>query len=80
MGPGHLGDHPQLRELSSQSLAPAPSAHWCSGLGLPDRRLTLHIHPFVGSGNGRFGSYQRIMEPITATPAEIIYQPRVPFA
>ena len=46
-------------------------------LGLPDRRLTLYIHPMMGSGDGRFGSYQRIKEPITVTPAEIIYQRRV---
>ena len=31
----------------------------------------------MGSGDGRFGSYQRIKEPITVTPAEIIYQRRV---
>jgi transposase InsO family protein len=31
----------------------------------------------MGSGDGRFGSYQRIKEPIAVTPAEIIYQRRV---
>ena len=37
----------------------------------------LHIHPIEGSGDGLCGSYQRDKEPITVTPAEIIYQRRV---
>jgi transposase InsO family protein len=39
--------------------------------------MRLHIHHEVGSGDGLFGSYQRDKEPITVTPAEIIYQRRI---
>jgi transposase InsO family protein len=39
--------------------------------------LRLHIHPLKGSGDGLCGSYQRAKEPITVTPAEIIYQRRI---
>jgi transposase InsO family protein len=39
--------------------------------------MRLHIHPEVGHGDGLCGSYQRAKEPITVTPAEIIYQRRV---
>ena len=44
---------------------------------LPVHGLRLHIHHEVGSGDGLFGSYQRDKEPITVTPAEIIYQRRI---
>jgi transposase InsO family protein len=37
----------------------------------------LHIHHEVEHGDGLCGSYQRAKEPITVTPAEIIYQRRV---
>jgi transposase InsO family protein len=37
----------------------------------------LHIHPFEGSGDGLCGSFHRPKEPITVTPAEIIYQRRL---
>jgi transposase InsO family protein len=37
----------------------------------------LHIHPFEGSGDGLCGFDQETKEPITVTPAEIIYQRRV---
>jgi len=39
--------------------------------------MRLHIHPLKGSGDGLCGSYQRAKEPITVTPAEIIYQRRL---
>jgi len=39
--------------------------------------MRLHIHPFEGSGDGLCGSFQRAKEPITVTPAEIIYQRRL---
>ena len=39
--------------------------------------MRLHIHPFEGSGDGLCGSFQRAKEPITVTPAEIIYQRRI---
>ena len=39
--------------------------------------MRLHIHHEVGSGDGLFVSDQRDREPITMTPAEIIYQRRV---
>ena len=39
--------------------------------------MRLHIHHEVGSGDGLCGSYQRDKEPITVTPAEIIYQRRI---
>ena len=39
--------------------------------------MRLHIHPFEGSGDGLCGSDQRAKEPITVTPAEIIYQRRI---
>ena len=38
--------------------------------------MRLHIHPFEGSGDGLCGSHHRAKEPITVTPAEIIYQRR----
>jgi hypothetical protein len=37
----------------------------------------LHIHPLEGSGDGLCGSHHRAKEPITVTPAEIIYQRRI---
>ncbi len=46
-------------------------------LVLPVHEMRLHIHHEVGSGDGLFGSYQRDKEPITVTPAEIIYQRRI---
>jgi transposase InsO family protein len=46
-------------------------------LGLPVREMRLHIHPFEGSGDGLCGSHYRAKEPITVTPAEIIYQRRI---
>src|SRR5664280_3040874 len=46
-------------------------------LALPVHGMRLHIHHEVGSGDGLFGSYQRDKEPITVTPAEIIYQRRI---
>jgi hypothetical protein len=46
-------------------------------LGLPVHELSLHIHPFEGSGDGLCGSFHRPKEPITVTPAEIIYQRRI---
>src|ERR1035437_2213710 len=46
-------------------------------LVLPVHGMRLHIHHEVGSGDGLFGSYQRDKEPITVTPAEIIYQRRI---
>jgi len=48
-----------------------------SALGLPDRGMRLHIHHEVGSGDGLCGSFHRAKEPITVTPAEIIYQRRI---
>ena len=39
--------------------------------------MRLHIHPFEGSGDGLCGSFHRPKEPITVTPAEIIYQRRI---
>jgi hypothetical protein len=39
--------------------------------------MRLHIHPFEGSGDGLCGSHYRAKEPITVTPAEIIYQRRL---
>jgi transposase InsO family protein len=39
--------------------------------------MRLHIHREVGHGDGLCGSYQRAKEPITVTPAEIIYQRRL---
>ncbi len=39
--------------------------------------MRLHIHPFEGSGDGLCGSHHRAKEPITVTPAEIIYQRRI---
>jgi transposase len=39
--------------------------------------MRLHIHPLEGSGDGLCGSYQSSKEPITVTPAEIIYQRRI---
>jgi transposase InsO family protein len=39
--------------------------------------MRLHIHPFEGSGDGLCGFDQETKEPITVTPAEIIYQRRV---
>jgi hypothetical protein len=39
--------------------------------------MRLHIHHEVGSGDGLFVSDQRDREPITMTPAEIIYQRRI---
>jgi transposase InsO family protein len=39
--------------------------------------MRLHIHPFEGSGDGLCGSKQETKEPITVTPAEIIYQRRL---
>ena len=46
-------------------------------LALPVHRMRLHIHHEVGSGDGLFVSDQRDREPITMTPAEIIYQRRI---
>jgi transposase InsO family protein len=46
-------------------------------LGLPVHEMRLHIHPFEGSGDGLCGSFHRPKEPITVTPAEIIYQRRI---
>jgi hypothetical protein len=46
-------------------------------LVLPVHELRLHIHPLEGSGDGLCGSDQRAKEPITVTPAEIIYQRRI---
>src|ERR1700722_11992633 len=46
-------------------------------LGLPGHEMRLHIHPFEGSGDGLCGSFHRAKEPITVTPAEIIYQRRI---
>src|SRR3984957_12481677 len=46
-------------------------------LGLPGHEMRLHIHPFEGSGDGLCGSFHRPKEPITVTPAEIIYQRRI---
>jgi transposase InsO family protein len=37
----------------------------------------LHIHPFEGSGDGLCGFEQETKEPITVTPAEIIYRRRL---
>jgi transposase InsO family protein len=37
----------------------------------------LHIHHQVESGDGLCGSFHRAKEPITVTPAEIIYQRRL---
>src|SRR5580692_2933336 len=39
--------------------------------------MRLHIHPEVGHGDGLCGSFQRAKEPITVTPAEIIYRRRL---
>jgi hypothetical protein len=39
--------------------------------------MRLHIHPEVGHGDGLCGSHHRAKEPITVTPAEIIYQRRL---
>jgi transposase InsO family protein len=39
--------------------------------------MRLHIHPFEGSGDGLCGFDQETKEPITVTPAEIIYQRRI---
>jgi transposase InsO family protein len=39
--------------------------------------MRLHIHPVEGSGDGLCGSFHRAKEPITVTPAEIIYQRRI---
>ena len=46
-------------------------------LGLPVHEMRLHIHPFEGSGDGLCGFDQETKEPITVTPAEIIYQRRI---
>jgi hypothetical protein len=46
-------------------------------LVLPDRRLRLHIHPIEGPGDGLCGFHYEAKEPITVTPAEIIYQRRL---
>jgi transposase InsO family protein len=46
-------------------------------LVLPVHEMRLHIHPFEGSGDGLCGSFHRPKEPITVTPAEIIYQRRI---
>ncbi len=46
-------------------------------LALADRGLRLHIHHQVESGDGLCGSHYRAKEPITVTPAEIIYQRRI---
>src|ERR1035441_1587827 len=46
-------------------------------LVLPVHGMRLHIHPFEGSGDGLCGSHHRAKEPITVTPAEIIYQRRI---
>ena len=53
---------------------PEPAA--AAPLVLPVRVLRLHIHP-EGSGDGLCGSFQRAKEPITVTPAEIIYRRRL---
>jgi len=39
--------------------------------------MRLHIHHQVGHGDGPCGSFHRAKEPITVTPAEIIYQRRL---
>jgi transposase len=39
--------------------------------------MRLHIHPFEGPGDGLCGFHYEAKEPITVTPAEIIYQRRI---
>ena len=79
---------PALRPVRGPRRGPRPAArpgsrrrrggdHGDPPLVLPVHEMRLHIHPFEGSGDGLCGSYHRAKEPITVTPAEIIYQRRI---
>src|ERR1035441_6176557 len=75
-GPTQGVPHHQRTDQRTAAFDRAPG-HAPSPLELPVHGMRLHIHHEVGSGDGLFGSYQRDKEPITVTPAEIIYQRRI---